>query len=226
MERICVECKMKKREDYKIQIDKNNLDQVIKFENSFYHYDCFVDVCKRKSKKPNASPKWGLALENLDDIHECTKKRLETEFIKDEIYQLMLKNYDVTVVPSKIFNKLEDIYHGRWKGVSCCVPPEDILDMWTQKMDYLKKTRMNNIASGKEMDGAQQINYDISVLLNKYNAYLKWKERNKIIERDVNKVHKDIPKAAVDLDRLSKIAQNQNKEEEDDIDLLLEELFD
>jgi hypothetical protein len=225
MERICCECKNKKLENYTMKIDRDNLHKVIKFEGAFYHYDCFVDVCKRKSKRTNASPKWGLALETLDDIKKDTAKLLGEELTKYEIFQFMLEHYDIKVVPSKIFQKLEDIYHGRWKGLGCCIPPEDILDMWNRKMDFLIKTRMNNITLGKEMDAAQQINYDISVLINKYDSYLKWKERNKIIEQETNKVHTEILKT-VDLDKLSKITQNHQKEEEDDMDALLDELFD
>lgn len=219
MERKCFECKEQ------IIFDRDNLDQIIKFEDSFYHYDCFINACTRKSKKNNASPKWGLALKDLDSIQESTKKHLNTAFIKDDIFQFMKTNYNVKVVPNSIFNKLEDIYNGKWKGLACCIPPEDLLDMWQRKMDYLTKVKMNNITLGKEMDGATQINYDITVLINKYDSYLKWKERNKIIEQETNKVHTEILKT-VDLDKLSKIAQNHQKEEEDDMDALLDELFD
>ena len=225
MERVCCECKKKKLENYIMKFDRDNLHNIMKFEGAFYHYDCFVDVCKRKSKRSNASPKWGLALENLDNIQKDTIKSLNEEFTKDEIYQFMREHYDTNVIPTTIFNKLEDIYHGRWRGLCCCIPPEDILDMWKRKMDYLIKVRMKNVTLGKEMDAAQQINYDISVLINKYDSYLKWKEQNKIIEQEVNKVHTDILKT-VDLDRLSKITQNHQKEEEDDMDALLDELFD
>lgn len=227
MERICCECKKKQtdKDKYTMKIDRDNLHKVIKFEGAFYHYDCFVDVCKRKSKRTNASPKWGLALETLDHIQKDTEKALSEEFIKDEIFQLMIEHYDIKVIPPKIFQKLEDIYNGRWKGLACCIPPEDILDMWKRKMDYLTKVKIRNITLGKEMDAAQQINYDISVLINKYDSYLKWKEQNKIIEQEENKVHTEILRT-VDLDKLSKITQSHQKEEDDDMDTLLDELFD
>lgn len=219
MERKCFECKET------IKIDRNNLHKVIKFENYYYHYDCFIKACNRKSQKNNASPKWGLALKSIDKLQEDTKKILETDITKDDIYKFMLEHYDVRVIPTSIFNKLEDIYHGRWKGVSCCIPPEDLLDMWNRKMDYLTKIKMRNITLGKELDGAQQISYDISVLINKYDSYLKWKEQNKIIEQETAQVHKEILKI-VDLDKLSRITQNRQKEDEDDMDALLNELFD
>lgn len=219
MERKCKEC------GKIINVNRDNLDTIIRFDNSCYHYDCFFNACKRKSRKSNASTKWLEALASIESIQKETYIFLNREICKQEIFEFIIKNYDIKVVPKNIFTKLEDIYNGRFKGLACCIPPEDILDMWNRKMDYLNKVRAKNITLGKNMDVAQQVSYDISVLINKYDSYLKWKEQNKIIEQEVNKVHKDILKA-VDLDKLSKIAQNQEKEDEDDIDSLLEELFD
>lgn len=219
MKRKCAECK----ED--ININKDTLKDVIRFETSCYHYDCFINACKRKSKRAGALTKWGKALDSLDEIKKDTDTFLIREICKDDIFEFIIANYDIKVVPKSIFTKLGDIYNGTYKGLACCIPPEDILDMWKQKMDYLNKVRARNITLGKNMTAAQQVNYDISVLINKYDSYLKWKERNKIIEQEVNKVHKDILKT-VDLDKLSKMTQNQNKEYEDDIDSLLDEIFD
>ena len=218
MDRLCCECKKK------IEFDRGNYQQIIRFEKQYYHHDCFLNACERKSKKTNALPKWGKALDCIDTIKAETSQFLEREFCKDDIFKFIVTNYDIMVVPPNIFTKLEDIYNGRWKGLACCIPPEDMLDMWQRKMDYLIKVKMKNVTLGKEMDAAQQINYDISVLINKYDSYLKWKEQNKIIEQEVNKVHTDILNT-VNLDKLSKITQNHKKEDDDDMDTLLEELF-
>lgn len=222
MKRTCTEC------GKNIIFSKDTINEVIKFDKLYYHYDCFISTCERKSKKSNASPKWGKALDSIDKIQQETKDyfiNCNSDLQKDEVYRFILSNYDIKTVPSYIFIKLDEIYSGKRKGLNCEIPPEDMLDMWKRKMDYLIKLRAKNIALGKNMTAAQQINYDLSVLINKYDSYLKWKEQNKIIEQEVNKVHKDILKT-VDLDKLSKITQNQNKEDEDDIDCLLEELFD
>lgn len=219
MERTCAECKER------FEINKENINQVISFENNCYHHNCFIKMCERKSKNSRALPKWGEALDNINEIKRKSNSHLMNEIYKDDIFEWILENYDIKVVPNKIFTKLSEIYNGTYKGLACSIPPEDILDMWKRKMNFLKQNKARNIAKGKEMDVAQQVNYDISILLNKYDSYLKWKEQNKIIEQDVNKVHKDILQT-VDLDKLSKITQNQKKEEDDDMDSLLEELFD
>ena len=221
--RKCFEC------EKPIEFDTNNMDDLIRFEKLFYHYDCFINVCKRKSKSKKALPKWGEALNSIDKIHQETKQFFETnsDNPKDKLYKFLLETYDISKLPSHFFIKLENIYTGKLKGLGCSIPPEDLLDMWErkQKLGYFDKMRAKNITSGKEMTGYQKLNYDLAVIINQYYDYLRWKERNKIIEQDVNKVHVDILKT-VDLEKLSKIAQNQNKEDEEDIDSLLDELFD
>ena len=61
------------------------------------------------------------------------------------------------------------------------IPVEDLLDMWDKKIDWL-----NSIAEKKKMKSPmtqeQRILYDLAVLRNKYDSYLKWKEKQKILE--------------------------------------------
>ena len=217
MERKCIECKKT------IEFDKNNYNKIIRFSDSFYHHDCFINACKRKSKKSNASPKWKEALDCIDNIKKETEIYLNREIYKDELYNFMVDNYHPSVIPSKIFTKLDSIYNGTYRGLACCIPPEDILDMWKRKMNYLIKVRARNLTLGKEMDAVSQINYDISVLINMYDSYLKWKEQNKVYEQDVVCSANAFK---IDFDKLSKAAQKKEKEEEEDIDSLLDELFD
>lgn len=221
MERTCTEC------GEKIIFNKDATDQIIRFEKKHYHYDCFINACTKKSKRNNASPKWKEALCSIEKIKQETKDFFNCgdDFNKDEIYNFIRENYNIRAVSPYIFVKLEEIYSGKRKGTTYEIPPEDLLDMWKRKMNYLNKLRAKNITLGKDMTAEQQINYDLAVLVNKYDSYLQWKERNKIIEQDVNKVHTEILKT-VDLDKLSKITQNHQREEEDDIDTLLDELFD
>lgn len=221
MKRICFEC------GKPIEFNKDNIDEVIKFEKYCYHYDCFINACKRKIQKTNASPKWSKALESIDIIKEETKKyfNISDDLQKDDLYQFLLSNYNIDEVPQYVFIKLQEVYSGKRKGLTCEIPPEDLLDMWKRKMNSLNKIRAKNIVLGKKMNVGQQINYDLSILVNKYDSYLKWKRKNKILEQDVNQIHKEILQT-VDLDKLSKMALNQEKEDENDIDSLLEEIFD
>lgn len=223
MERKCQKCKNK------IFFDVDDFSQVIRFEKSFYHYDCFIDLCNTKIKKSNANSKWSKALDSIEKIKKETDDFIKgiTGSSKDKLYRFILESYNVTTVSAYIFQRLQGLYDGTYIGTSRAIPPEDLLDMWKQKMQsgYLDRLRAKNIAKGKNMTVDQKISYDLTVLINKYDDYLKWKEKNKIIENNVDKI-KTQEINNFDLDKLSKIAQNQTKKEEEDIDSLLDELFD
>ena len=224
MERKCQKCKNK------IVFDVDDFSQVIRFEKSFYHYDCFIDLCNTRVSQSNAHPKWKKALDSIDKI----KKETDV-FIKgivgsprDQLYRFILESYNVTTVSSFIFQRLQGLYDGSYIGTSRPIPPEDLLDMWKQKMQsgYLDRLRAKNIVKGRDMTVDQKISYDLTVLINKYDDYLRWKEKSKIIEQDVNNSEKDVIQP-INLDKLSKIAQSQSKNDnEDDINSLLDELFD
>ena len=179
MKRTCFEC------GKNIIFNKDNLDEVIKFGKSYYHYDCFINACKRRSQKSNASSKkWIEALDSIDIIQQETRDYFlkNNDIQKDELYRFIIDNYNVDVLPPYVFKNLEDIYSGKRKNLVCEIPPEDLLDMWQQKINYLQKKRANNIVNGKNLTVIEQINYDMSFLVNKYDGYLKWKEQKKIIE--------------------------------------------
>lgn len=222
MERKCKHCKEK------IIFDSDNIDQVIRYDKACYHYDCFIDLCQSRMKKSNVSPKWGMALDSLQSIQDETKEFFADilDSPKDKLYRFLLATYNTTTIPSYVFQRLQEIYDGKYKGASRAIPPEDLLDMWTQKQKtgYLEKIRARNVVLGKDMEPHEKIMYDLAVLLGKYDDYLRWKAQQHIIEQDVPNAH-DILKT-VDLDRLSTMTQNQKKADEDDIDALLDELFD
>lgn len=46
-------------------------------------------------------------------------------------------------------------------------------------MPYLQKVYDKNIRMGKKMDGMARINYDMAIVLSKYDSYLEWKEQQK-----------------------------------------------
>lgn len=219
-ERVCAECKNI------ISVQRGSYDDVIYFDKKYYHKNCFISMCKRKSSKKNTLPKWKEALENIDKISSNTKEMIDTAFYKDDICNLIYSFYDLSVITTRIFQKLDEIYSGTFRGLSVAIPPSDLYDMWVRKKKYLLKIRKNNITKGKTFSGDQQVIYDLSILVNKYDSYLRWKEQQKIIEQtteDSSKILQDINLHS-SLFNSNKI--NKNNDNEDDINSLLDEIFD
>ena len=220
-ERTCFECKEK------INFQRGSYDNVIFFDRKYYHKDCFISMCERKSSKKNTLPKWKDALNNLNNISSDTKTMLDDCYYRDDVCNLILEFYDLTVITSRIFTKLDAIYSGTCKGLSTGIPPHDLYDMWVRKKSYLLKTKEMNIAKGKVFSQEQQVIYDLSILINKYDSYLKWKEQQNILAQK----NETESKIIADITLHSSISntninKHNNKNDEDDIDVLLDELFD
>ena len=148
-------------------------------------------------------------------------------YYRDDVCNLILSFYDLTVITSRIFTKLDAIYSGTFKGLSTGIPPHDLYDMWVRKKSYLLKVRENNTTKGKVFSPEQQVIYDLSILINKYDSYLKWKEQQKILAQ----INETEAKILADINLHSSVSstsvnKHNIKNDEDDIDVLLDELFD
>ena len=92
--------------------------------------------------------------------------------------------------------------------------------MFKRKQKFLSKLYANNVAKGKEMTAIQRINYDISVIIAKYEDYLKWKSNQKLLENEINNNNNEIK---VDYTKLNNTVKNV--ENETDILSILDDLY-
>lgn len=107
-----------------------------------------------------------------------------TEHIRLQFTDWLYKQYDVSFLPKYFFINLDKVYKGTYKNLTKPVPVEDLWDMWERKMPYLLKVYDKNCRSGKTLEGMSRINYDMAIILSKYDSYLSWKERQKQAQAD------------------------------------------
>lgn len=101
--------------------------------------------------------------------------------VTDWIY----KTYDISFLPKYFFMNLSKISKGKYKGLNKPVAWVDLLDMWQRKMPYLEKVHIKNEQQGKHIEGMARINYDLAIILSKYDNYLAWKS-----EQEAEKIQK------------------------------------
>lgn len=153
----------------------------------FKHSHCYIDQQMSKKKKPKTYE------ECMEDIKEFKKiVYVPTKNIRKEVTDFIYDMYGITSLPKQFFIKLDSIYSGTASNLSRPIPPEDLLDMWKQKKLYLEeiaeKKRKQN---GEPFPLYLQINYDLAILLSKYDGYLQWKEKNRMASLESVKVSKD-----------------------------------
>jgi hypothetical protein len=77
--------------------------------------------------------------------------------------------------------KMSNIFSGKLEGLTKKIPAEHLYDMWQRKSNYLDKVHMKNISMGKKMDSYVMLNYDLAILISKYDDYLSWLDKQKAL---------------------------------------------
>ena len=167
-------------------ISKDNIDDAIYYDKKTYHSSCFINICNKRSqmKREDVSQKWTWVLNHLDSIKQESYEHLKLAVVKENVFNFIKDAYDITIIPTTVWQKLSNIYNGTFKGMTYGIPPEHLLDMWERKIDMLNGIANRNNTKGRTMNVDQRINYDLSVLVNKYDSYLKWLEKQKILEAE------------------------------------------
>ena len=204
-------------------ISKDNIDDAIYYDKKTYHSSCFINICNKRSqmKREDVSQKWTWILNHLDSIKQESYEHLKLAVIKEDVFNFIKDAYDITIIPTTVWQKLSNIYNGTFKGMTYGIPPEHLLDMWERKIDMLNSIANRNNTKGRTMNVDQRINYDLSVLVNKYDSYLKWLEKQKILEaeKEIEKNENIVGKT------IGYVTQKSEKNNSDDISDLVDDIF-
>ncbi len=204
-------------------INNDNIDDAIYYDKKNYHSSCFINICNKRSqmKREDVSQKWTWVLNHLDSIKQGSYEHLKLAIVKEDVFNFIKDAYDITIIPTTVWQKLSNIYNGTFKGMTYGIPPEHLLDMWERKIDILNGIANRNNTKGKTMNADQRISYDLSVLVNKYDSYLKWLEKQKILEaeKEIEKNENIVGKT------IGYVTQKTEKNNSDDISDLVDDIF-
>jgi len=169
-----------------LYITKNNIDKAVYYDKKSYHSDCFNSLCQKRiiNKRIDISTKWAKIYNQIDLIKKDTYAHFIIALTQEEIFQFIKEAYDLTIIPTPVWQKLSNIYAGTFKGMSVGISPMDLIDMWHRKIDILNDIAKKNELKGIKMPPEQRLTYDLSILINKYDSYLRWKEKQKILEAE------------------------------------------
>lgn len=182
------------------------------------HDECYIQYQTSKRRKP-------MTLEECQNFIKENKENppQKKKSIRTELYDFIFDMYDITYLPRQFYLKLDLIFKGTYQKIKRKVPPEDLLDMWKQKKNYLLKQAEYNRKKGNEIEGVGQVYYDLAVLLSKYDGYLKWKEQQKLAQTEQKKQKA----AGIEYCAYQNVSQIKPKEKENnviDISSMLDEI--
>lgn len=199
MERICAVC------GDIVLIDESNSYNAIQYKKKFYHFDCFNDMCDQKisNKRKDVSSTWAQIKETIYDLVDATTKDQKLQVAKDELSRWLLMQYDISLISTRVYMKLNDIYSGAFKGLAYPISPVELLEEWKYYWNELCAIRRN-----KGITGESAINYDLAILLNRNAEYRKIKEKEKIAQEIRRQQAKEM---IVNVDAIKTKWQPKNK---------------
>lgn len=198
-----------------------NYENFIYYKKKYYHFDCFINEQLNKKRNKLTKEEW---IEKAIEIQKEGNEEINSNINREKLFKWLQCNYDIVVIPKYFFVKISNIINGNFQGMSKGIPPEDLLDMWKRKKNELDRINEDNKRKGKVLIGVDRLNYDLAILLSKYDSYLKWKEQQKLLELEQKQATNNLNNnKKIDFNYINKINNNNNS----DINIsdLLEEVF-
>lgn len=161
--------------------EKGNTDEVIELQ-----LDELLKVSKEESRLRVEKE-----IEDLKKKSQAKKKEINRKENLDKLIKYFSEIYEITMFPRFTYTKLAQINNGTFRGITNGIPYSDLLDMFKRKQNYLDKVAFNNFRQGKEIVGIQRLNYDLAIIINKYDEYLSWKNKQKILSMNTTKAKED-----------------------------------
>lgn len=151
--------------------------EIISLDNKSYHKSCFKEyfLKKRKYKDLDFDIFWS---ENIDK----SNAHFWSIVTRNHLYKYLAEVFNVAMFPNSFYQKMEQVFTGKWKNVNREVLPEHLLDMYQRK----RKT-ITDIVNRKKITGMSALNYSIPVIVDKYEDYLNWLAKCKEEKAEIQK---------------------------------------
>jgi hypothetical protein len=190
--RICNECKKN------IAIDKDNIpDDILFYKNQYYHIDCFKKMCEIKISSPRARTAiWKQALSDIPLFAAEFKSKINALIDKDNIFVWISKEYNISKVNDRVFEKLDQVYKGKAKGQIYEISPKELLKEWKYYIDDLKAIHYRRNIKG----GINAILYDLSILVDWNARYREDMRKREIAEQE--RVREEATKEYIDYSKV------------------------
>lgn len=212
----------------------------VHFKSGYTEVNCFREY---KLGKGNSEENIELQVEELLKVSREEKRvreQKELELVKkkvnskrkemdrvnnlDNLIKYLGDTYFITNFNNYFYIKLAQINRGDYKGITKGIPYEDLLDMFIKKQSYLDKVAFRNKTQGKCMTGIGRLNYDLAIIISKYDEYLKWKSKQKLIEyKNTEETKKDT--TVIDYSSISKITTKNEVNDNVDITDILDDIY-
>lgn len=207
IKRKCAKCKGE------IEINRNNITEVIYFDQKYYHESCFEGHATQRAASKRGNPEqWQEALDNIWELEAETKNMLERFWSKDDLNVWLLDNYNITVVPTRFWQIISELEIGKYKGQRCKpVNTETLVDCWKWGQRKLNEINQYNKSHNKgPSDDSARLMYDLTILIGKMPNFLAYKDKQKIETNEMARTCES--NDDVDMSKIGQVKQTVRKD--------------
>ena len=114
-------------------------------------------------------------------IRSLLKKREEkvsASMMRDSFYMWIQNEYDLEIIPTRVFTVIGDIENGTYKKMRYKIPLKDLYEMWLDQEPYMK-----DYDAKRGITGNGRLFYDIAVLVSTFPEYQRRKEEKILREK-------------------------------------------
>lgn len=228
--RVCKICKKK--------FDINSVDYLK--DNGYMELECYkqkqlnkgltIDIINEKieiiHKKMNLEieGKKNKEIENEKKKLKSKEKEINRNKDRDMFVKWVQDNYNITILPKLFFIKIAGVNSGTYKGLKEGILYDDLLYMFKTKKTQLDKYINKRKSQGAKFDdGLKRFYYDLAVIVNNYDSYKKWKEKQQILKVESDNLKQELH-TEINYKKINKV-NNESNVENNDIDDIIDELF-
>lgn len=213
-------------------------DDYVHFKNGYVEVDCFksyklekgisediIDIQLSELLLVSREEKRIRSENDLEIVRKKILSKNRENNRKENLNRLikyLIDTYNVSSFPNYFYTRLAQINNGTFKGVKVGIPYEDLLDMFKRKQKNLDNIAFRNKKIGKDMVGINRINYDLAILINKYDEYLEWKNKQNVLSSSTSTSKQETKEIKIDY---SKFKTNNEDGNNIDIGDILDDIY-
>lgn len=180
----------------------------LKLKTGYSHINCHKNYLMTRKRKPMSEEE---AQAEVDRLYgEVLDLKLENSE-KDMFYANINSKYNISVYPSFFFVKMNQITSGKYKGMTKPITYGELNEILNIKWKSYVNIRMRKESKGDVFkDDLSKLQYDLSIMINEYDKYLKYKNKQAKIESSKESISNEMEYMKSVKVNVSK-TQNKNK---------------
>ena len=171
---------------FEIDVNLDDVSGIIKYDDKYYHCDCFNHLCNDKLNNKRANhDKWNEAINNIKVIEHDTSESIMQAKYRFDFDKYLIECYEIAEIPTYFRVKINNIIGRKCKGTLITI--EVLFEAWKAQQSKLDEINKSLKVKGNAPDGTNRLNYDLAVVINNMSEYLNQLKEEKIMVDKYNR---------------------------------------